>query len=211
MKGLFVGLAAILALPGTAQAAAFVNGDFESGIETGSDFVTLNSTGVDGWTVLSGTIDYIGGYWTAGSGSRSIDLNGSSAAVLAQTFDTIAGLTYTVEFLLAGNPVAGGPALKILEVAASGNAAQQYTFDTTGYSQADMGWTNQSYIFTAGSDSTTLSFSSLTEGQYYGPALDGVSLTALPVPEPATWAMLFAGFALIGGAMRRRQQVVQFS
>ena len=27
------------------------------------------------------------------------------------------------------------------------------------------------------------------------------------VPEPATWAMMMSGFALIGGAMRRRQKV----
>lgn len=208
MKGLLVGLAALLALPSTAQAAAFVNGDFESGVDTGSEFVTLNSTGVDGWTVLSGTIDYIGGYWTAGSGDRSIDLNGSSAAVLAQTFDTVVGLTYTVEFLLAGNPV-GGPALKTLEVAASGNAAQQYSFDTTGYSQSNMGWMNYFYVFTADSEATTLSFASLTDGQYHGPALDAVSVTA--VPEPATWAMLLGGFAFIGSAMRRRQQVAQFA
>ncbi|MBO9715162.1 MAG: PEPxxWA-CTERM sorting domain-containing protein [Sphingomonas sp.] len=26
-----------------------------------------------------------------------------------------------------------------------------------------------------------------------------------PVPEPATWAMLIGGFALVGGALRRRQ------
>jgi hypothetical protein len=30
------------------------------------------------------------------------------------------------------------------------------------------------------------------------------ALAASPVPEPATWAMMICGFALIGGALRRR-------
>lgn len=33
---------------------------------------------------------------------------------------------------------------------------------------------------------------------------DNVVLTALPVPEPETWALLFAGLGLIGFAVRRR-------
>ena len=36
--------------------------------------------------------------------------------------------------------------------------------------------------------------------------IDAVSLTA--VPEPASWAMLIAGFGLVGGAMRRRRAVL---
>jgi hypothetical protein len=36
----------------------------------------------------------------------------------------------------------------------------------------------------------------------------GDSLAVLGVPEPATWAMLIAGFGLVGGALRRRGSVV---
>ena len=32
-----------------------------------------------------------------------------------------------------------------------------------------------------------------------------------PVPEPATWAMMIAGFGLVGGAMRRRSTKVSFA
>lgn len=31
------------------------------------------------------------------------------------------------------------------------------------------------------------------------------------VPEPATWAMMIAGFGLVGGAMRRRKMTVRFA
>lgn len=34
---------------------------------------------------------------------------------------------------------------------------------------------------------------------------------AAPVPEPASWAMMIGGFALAGGAMRRRRSVLSFA
>jgi hypothetical protein len=37
------------------------------------------------------------------------------------------------------------------------------------------------------------------------------SATITPVPEAATWAMMLAGFAAVGGAMRRRRTVVSFA
>lgn len=40
----------------------------------------------------------------------------------------------------------------------------------------------------------------------------GQGLAATPaVPEPATWAMMIAGFGLVGGAMRRRSTKVAFA
>jgi hypothetical protein len=41
-----------------------------------------------------------------------------------------------------------------------------------------------------------------------GPLLDNVKLTVdAGVPEPAAWAMMLAGFGLVGAAMRRREKV----
>ena len=37
------------------------------------------------------------------------------------------------------------------------------------------------------------------------------ALTAGAVPEPATWAMMIAGFGLVGGAMRRRSTKIAFA
>ncbi len=39
-----------------------------------------------------------------------------------------------------------------------------------------------------------------------GLAIDRI-VGGAPVPEPATWAMMIAGFGLVGGAMRRRQWI----
>ena len=82
----------------SAGAATFTNGSFELGVNPGSSFVTLGngSTGVTGWVVGGDSIDYIGGYWQAEDGSRSIDLSGNANGSIAQTFDTVANQTYQV-------------------------------------------------------------------------------------------------------------------
>jgi len=68
-----------------------------------------------------------------------------------------------------------------------------------------MNWTAQSFSFLAGGPSTTITFTTNGTAQnVFGPALDNVS--AVAVPEPAAWAMMLAGFGLVGGAMRRRER-----
>ncbi|MBS0504308.1 MAG: PEP-CTERM sorting domain-containing protein [Proteobacteria bacterium] len=46
-------------------------------------------------------------------------------------------------------------------------------------------------------------------------ALDLIAFDAIgydvAVPEPATWAMMIAGFGFVGAAMRRRRRTVQVS
>jgi len=199
-------LAAIAAtvLPAAANAQAFQIGSFEGGSNPGS-FSTLNagSTAVTGWTVGAAGIDYIGSYWAAGEGDRSIDLSGNAAGSIAQTFDTVIGQAYSVTFLLAGNPD-GAPTVKNVAVGATGNAVANFTLDSTGASHAAMGWTEYAYNFVATGTSTTLSFASL-DNSPYGPALDNVSVAA--VPEPAVWGMMIGGFGLAGVALRRRPAV----
>jgi choice-of-anchor C domain-containing protein len=213
MKLRYLGLVAALALPSTAQAAAFINGDFESGPNVGSSFMAIGATStlIKGWTVVSGSVDYKGGYWQAGSGGHSVDLNGFSTGALSQTFDTVAGLSYIVEFLLAGNPD-GGPTLKTLNVGATGNALASYDFSTVGNSRTSMGWEGRSYAFTAIGNSTTLTFTSTTGGNLFGPVIDAVTLSvAAPVPEPAIWAMMVVGIAAVGVTMRRSRSTVSFA
>lgn len=163
---------------GAYAASVNTNGSFETGIAPGAftPLAAVDSTSIDDWTVVSGNVDYIGSYWVASEGDRSLDLTGSdgSAGAVSQTLTTVPGHTYTVMFDLAGNP-AGGPVVKNLEVNAGGTPAP-YTFDTTGRSLTDMGWTPETYTFTATGPSTTLTFASLDPG-FYGPALDNVVVT----------------------------------
>jgi hypothetical protein len=64
-------------------------------------------------------------------------------------------------------------------------------------------WQYVTKIFTAQNTTETLSFLAYgaPEGQPPFSLLDGIS--AMEVPEPATWAMMLLGFGLIGGIMRR--------
>lgn len=43
---------------------------------------------------------------------------------------------------------------------------------------------------------------------YMSGAITNLRLVSSPVPEPATWALMIAGFGAIGGAMRRAQRMV---
>lgn len=71
------------------------------------------------------------------------------------------------------------------------------------------GWFHTSYDFVANNATETLSF--LAYGNLPVPPfalLDGVTFTPDAVPEPSNWALLIAGFGLIGAAARRRRLVV---
>lgn len=188
--------------------AVIANGSFESGTDPGA-FLSVSpgdTTTITNWTVGGGGVDYIGTYWTAEEGNRSIDLSGTSAGTLSQTFATTVGQSYLVTFFLAGNP-AGGNTVKSVSVDATGGSSQTYTFDTTGASTTNMNWATETYSFTASAASTTLTFTSL-ENNAFGPALDNVSIadagSASGVPEPSSYAlMLIGGVSLL--AKRRFQ------
>src|SRR5947209_17274027 len=94
--------------------ASIVNGSFEIGTDPGTsaNLTAPDSTTIQGWSVISGTIDYIGSRWTAGDGTRCLDLSGVSAGAIRQTVTGfVPGQAYELSFLMAGNPESG-PTIK---------------------------------------------------------------------------------------------------
>ena len=208
-----IAIAAAGLLASTAGAATIVNGSFEIGTDPGAGFSNLaaGSPAITGWTVGGFGVDYIGGYWQASDGVRSVDLSGASAGSVSQSFATSIGTEYTVFFDLSGNPD-GGNANKISVVSISGSLPdiKIYTVGASN-SRSNMNWETFSYAFTAFDSISTLTFAS-AEYNPFGPALDNVSVIdggggiGAGVPEPASWAMMLVGFGLVGASARRRGQ-----
>lgn len=208
----FMSLVASLALAstaGAASAASIVNGSFELGINPGQ-FTQLNtgSTAITGWTVSAGTVDYIGTYWSAQDGGRSIDLAGGSPGALSQTFTTSVGDTYRVTYWIARNPDSGiDPRTGFATV---GGSTVQFSYAGSG-NRSNMQWQQEFIDFTATSTSASLTFAAdpATANGFFGPALDNVSIATIAgvVPEPSAWALMILGFGVAGAAMRRRRKV----
>jgi choice-of-anchor C domain-containing protein len=189
-------IAAILAficwaLVDAAGAAGFHNGSFESAtVNPDGSFVTLpvGNTEITGWTVVLGDIDYIGTFWQASNGTRSLDLVGDQGqGGIAQTFSTVPGAVYKVSFDLAGNP-GGPPTIKPLTVSVAG-VTNNYTFDITGHSNGSMGYTTHSFEFAATGTTATLQFSSNTGSDCcWGAVLDNVVVSRPTNAVPLDWA-----------------------
>ncbi|KAB7648395.1 choice-of-anchor C family PEP-CTERM protein [Polymorphobacter fuscus] len=195
----------------SANAAIITNGSFELGTDPGV-FSTENvgSTAITGWTVGGFGVDYIGSYWQASDGVRSIDLSALSSGSLSQTIATVAGTTYTVTFDVSGNPD-GGLGNKVLVSSISGSLPNVISYEITpGNSRSNMNWLTYSYDFTAFSNTSVLTFAS-AEFSPFGPAIDNVSIVTsgggggATVPEPSVWAMLLIGFGAVGFAARARK------
>ncbi|MBI4578730.1 MAG: DUF642 domain-containing protein, partial [Planctomycetes bacterium] len=78
---------------------SFVNGSFENGPSPGVNLpLSGGSTAINGWVVTRAGIDYVGSYWSASHGTRSLDLEGATAAQggIRQTIPTIPGKEYLV-------------------------------------------------------------------------------------------------------------------
>jgi choice-of-anchor C domain-containing protein len=199
---------AALAMAAPLSANLLTNGSFE----TASGVCTLASTSlqcIDSWQVASGNVHRVNSstFWPAQEGQWSLDLDGSVAGAVQQTFATLPGTSYLVTFAMAGN-FDDLPVVKPMRVSADGQSAD-FTFDTTGHSGSNMGWVQHSWTFVADDLSATLQFQSLTAAlglqQGWGATLDNVSVTAVPqaVPEPSTCLLL--GMGLAGMACWRKR------
>jgi choice-of-anchor C domain-containing protein len=190
-------LAAILAclgpLAGSAHAAnLLVNGSFDLGADPGVRMsVPVASNTIQGWTVTTSAIEYVGTGWAAMHGPRSVALNGSAPGAIEQTFATVSGAAYTVKFFLTGDPGTTPP--RNVRVSAAGQQ-QDFAFDAEHVWEWGMGWLEQTFVFSATAATTTLRFASLDAGAN-GPAIDSVVVTGAN-PLDAGFGAGELGFAL---------------
>jgi hypothetical protein len=178
------------------QNCAFSSGDFTSWSGsatslTSPDFVTQ----FDGFASSNGANPnpYVGLY--------EADLGDfDSTGTLSQTFATIAGDTYNIEFALQNDTSAGGGYNNSFEAEFGSDVLSSVTEAPAG-----TGWTLETYIgVLATGSSTTLTFTDENDAGYWD--LDSVSVAATPAatPEPSSFLLLGSGILALAGAARRR-------
>jgi hypothetical protein len=182
-----------LTLPGTASANLITNPGFESGTTGWS---------VTGWQrnpIPTGAPGFL--YARSGSGHMGAGCSNAityvTACVLSQDVTTEVGATYALTFWLR-NHVSSGTELYTVRI---GDSVYSGSYTLTGWLPLEI----TGYVATAAT--TRISFSGRNQGSWM--RLDDVSFVrtaappvSAPVPEPATWALMIAGFGLIGARLR---------
>ena len=185
--------------PVAASAVEFIaNGDFETG-----------GGSLAGWTTTANVqaihgADYVnsaGGTGSAGAQANTFASFGAGGTggteTLAQTIATVTGVSYTLTF--DHGSFNGAQAVELF---VGGTSVATYT--PVGTSNLDALFTTATYVFTGSGSPTEILFSVVTvTGDSEDALLDNVSVTA--VPEAATWALMIAGFGIVGTAARRRR------
>jgi hypothetical protein len=199
----------LLALSTAASSLAgpFTNGSFESpGTFTPpATYLSYGNTYVTGWVhevTDLGEFYTDGAAWgvAAGHGTYYVGFGafGQTGGTLSQTFDTVAGQLYGVNYLLSTQELTGPLPDQIALVQVFDGSTELGSIFNTINSPAGV-WNNGArLVFTATSGSTTLRFTDLTlaaNGTAINWGLDNVAISTLP--EPAAYALIGLGLTFI--------------
>lgn len=208
-----------IACAGPAAASIITNGGFELGTFAGGNSLAqqIQPGGgeLSGWTIGNAPATWYASGWN--NNPQQIPLNprtgnfgisiadGSVRTVnLSQTINLLPFQQYQLSFWVGNYSFNNGPAgLNVSITDGTSNTLLLSENVTAPLPSTSSTWTRFAFGFIADGTSNTISFSELNGPSYIG--LDDVSIAA--VPEPATWAMMIAGFAAIGFAAYRRRAI----
>lgn len=197
------------------SANIIANGSFETPDVSGSGFITVlaGQNTIVPWQVTMGSIDLLNDnnvaiVGPAFDGSQYIDLNGTDAGQIQQTFPTTPGQVYTLSFAYADNyfssPLPRSAEVRVFDM--SGDLLLQ-TVVHTGSMAGNLNWLVFSAPFAATDAMATLEFTSLDSGSPSGLLLDAVSVdAAAAIPETSTVVTAALAFGAVAGhfSFRRR-------
>jgi len=134
---------------------------------------------------------------SAPASGYGINLNTFEAAIYAGTLNIERSGTYT--FAVRGDDAA--------RISINGRAIVEATFHN--YPTIRLPSTASLYLAAGSYDYEAFTYQ-LTGNQWFGTSVTGgpaaVSFSAAAVPEPATWALMMVGFAMVAGASRYRRR-----
>jgi hypothetical protein len=194
----FASFAVAMAATPAHAVTTFFN-DWESvDFGSGPGFVILPS--YEGWTSVAGPGIEVQRNNVAGlpfSGENLVELDSSANSTMERV---IAAGNYTLSFYYSPRPrvPANSNGIDVLVNGVS-------VFAVTGAGGSQTSWTQHFVNFSLAAPGT-LRFSATGISNSLGGYLEDVRLGAA-VPEPASWAMMLAGFGLAGAAVRRRAKV----
>lgn len=194
MRTKFAIFVATLVVAASANANLITNGNFEA---SGSAIPSWTSTG----NVATGGVPYFGAGSTAKDSTKLVAFNGGDSTpngTLSQTFATMAGVNYSVDFDYG--VTTGGSQSILAEILGNNGTTILTSFVASSTSTALNHFT---FSFAADGSASTLRFidnlNNPTTSQ------DGVLDNVSVVPEPGSIALL--GLGLLGFAVTRRRAV----
>lgn len=192
-----------LASPVAASAAVFTE-NFENGIHGTNQVLGWSLSGSVAVLNSADYVTYAGGSGSTGTGQfLAYGAGDAPDNGIALTTQVLAAGSYTLDFLF-GSFSGNGSATQSIDVWINNAFAQTIS---SSYSTSVLSGILQPYTvaFTTTGGPLTIEFrdSSSNTSSVDG-LLDNVSVTA--VPEPATWAMMFLGFAGVGFMAYRRSR-----
>ncbi len=203
---------------GAPPANLLIDGSFEDFNANGtynSLFASTDASAINGWTIVQDGVQLVGEpYWEATDGLNSVQLlvgGTNHHGALEQTFATVAGVQYLVEFDMTANGADG--AQHTTRVSADG---QSQTFSAIGTNNNNnMGYTAKSFTFTADGTSATLRLENFDSNGLYGSVIDNVRVTAVGgVGGPSVGSVTEAADGSpgeVGNAVHQASGTVAFS
>lgn len=197
IKTFLVGVAALLSAT-TANAAVVLFSDFDSIVVPGSpNFIIIPMA--DGWTGAPDIEIQAGGVGgTPFSAPNLVELDTTRNSSM---FVALGAGSYSVSYYYSPRP----------GVAAASNGITLSIGSTLLDSVALDGGSDTMFGLRTVNFTTTgdlLSFAAIGTSDGLGGYLDDITISTTAVPEASTWALMIAGFGMVGFAARRRRDVV---